>query len=159
MTKQGIIYIGLVVLLVAVSSTISCLLGFRSGLRAGGMVSSLAETMLVEQHMKDQMSNANCEGVKQALNDYLKILEKYKNRDGSFLSGTTYYGDKMLIHTRLARIAKKEKNLVEAQKHMAIATEACRERGWKDCSEENLVRFSKRLERQNPIACLSDSQD
>jgi len=143
---------------VAIACFISWSYGFRDGIRAGGLTSSMAELMLANQHISDQMANANCEGVKQALNDFLKLLEKYKDVKGSFISNTVYYGDKMLTHVRLARIEEYMGNSAEAQKHMAIAKEACAHRKWKDCSEEKLVSFAKRLEEKNPIVCLGNEK-
>jgi hypothetical protein len=115
----------------------------------------MAELMLINQHMTDQMANANCEGVKQSINDYLKVIEKYKDVKDGFVTETTYYGDKMLGHMRLARIEEHLGNSAEAQKHMGIAREACAQRKWKECSEEDLVSFAKRLEEKTPIGCLS----
>lgn len=142
------------IVLVAIACFISWSYGFRQGIRAGVFTSSMSELMLLNNHMEDQMANANCEGVKLAINDYMNILEKYKDVKDSFISETAYYADKMLGHVRLARIEEHMGNYAEAQKHMAIAKEACSHHGWKDCSEEKLVLFSKRLEEKHPIACL-----
>ena len=100
--KALIIISALAVLLIA--CTISYFVGFRYGIRSGGLMSGMAEMMLADQHMSDQMANANCEGVKQAINEHLKLLEKYRNVKGSFISETIYYGDKMFAHVRLSRI-------------------------------------------------------
>jgi hypothetical protein len=108
--------------------------------------------------MTDQLANANCEGAKQALNDYLKHLDKYRDVKGSFISDTVYYGDKMLTHVRLAWIEEHMENHAEAQRHMAIAKEACTQRKWEDCSEEKVVSFAKRWEEKNPIGCLSSKK-
>jgi len=58
----------------------------------------------------------------------------------------------------LARIEEYLGNSTEAQKHMAIAREACAHRKWKECSEDKLVSFAKRLEEKNPIGCLSSKK-
>ena len=144
--------------LFAIACFISWSYGFRQGIRAGGLTSSVAEIMLANQHMADQMAHADCEGVKQAINDYLRLLEKYKEVKGSLISDTVYYGDKMLGHVRLARIEAHMGNDAEAQKHMAMAKEACAQRKWKDCSEEKVLLFGKRLEEKNPIACLGNEK-
>jgi hypothetical protein len=143
---------------VAIACFISWSYGFRDGMRAGGLTSIMAEFTLLNQHMSDQLANANCEGVKQALNDYLKHLDKYKGIKDSFISDTVYYGDKMLTHMRLARIEEHMGNHAEAQKHMTIAKEACAQRKWEDCSEEKIVSFGKRWEEKNPIGCLSSKK-
>ena len=143
---------------VAIACFISWSYGFRDGMRAGGLTSSMAEFMLANQHMADQLANANCEGVKQALIDHLKHLDKYKDVKGSFISGTVYFGDKMLTHVRLARIEEHMGHHAEAQKHLVIAKEACAQRNWTDCSEERLVSFAKRLEEKYPIACLANEK-
>ena len=143
---------------VAIACFMSWSYGFREGIRAGGLTSSMAEFTLLNQHMTDQLANANCEGVKQALTDHLKHLDKYKDVKGSFISGTVYFGDKMLTHVRLARIEEHMGLHAEAQKHMDIAKEACAQRNWTDCSEERLVSFAKRLEEKYPIACLANEK-
>jgi hypothetical protein len=144
--------------LAATGCFISWSFGFRQGIRAGGLTSSIAEFTLLNQHMSDQLANAKCDGVKQALNDYLKHLDKYRDVKGSFISDTVYYGDKMLTHVRLARIEAHVGNHAQAQKHMAIAKEACAQRKWEDCSEEKMVSFAKRWEEKNPIGCLSSKK-
>lgn len=101
------------------------------------------------------MANADCEGAKKALLEHLALLEKYKGVKDSLISGTVYCVDKMLDHTRLSRIEKQLGNEAAAKHHMKIAIEACTQCGWKGCSEEKLISFSKRLEEKNPIACLS----
>jgi hypothetical protein len=146
------------ILLVAIACIISWSYGFRQGIRAGGVTSSMAELMLGNQHMADQMANANCESVKQAINDYLKLIEKYKNIKDGLITETTYYGDLMLGHIRLARIDGQLGNSAEKTKHMALAKEACAHRKWPDCSEEKLIWFAKRMEEKNPIACLSNKK-
>ena len=144
---------------VAIACFMSWSYGFREGIRAGGLTSNMAEFALLDQHMTDQLANANCEGAKQALNDYLKHLEKYRDVKGSLISDpTVYYGGKMLTHVRLARVEEHMGNHVEAQKHMAVAKEVCAQRNWEDCSEEKMVSFAKRLEEKNPIGCLSSKK-
>ena len=146
------------IVLVAIACFISWSYGFRDGIRAGGLTSNMAEFTLLNQHMHDQLANANCEGAKQALNDYLKHLDKFKDVKGSVISDTVYYADKMLTHVRLARIEEHMGNHTQAQKHMAIAKEACGQRKWEDCSEEKMVSFAKRWEEKNPIGCLSSKK-
>jgi len=152
----------LIVLCVIAVMAIACFFswsyGFRACIHAGGLTSNMAEFTLLNQHMTDQLANANCEGVKQALNDYLNHLDKYKGVEGSFISDTVYYADKMLTHVRLARIEKHMGHHAEAQKHMTIAKEACAQRKWEDCSEEKMVSFAKRWEEKNPIGCLSSEK-
>lgn len=156
-SKKVLIIISSIVVL-GITCAISYMFGFRDGMRSGGLMSSMAEVMLIEQHMSDQMANANCEGVKQAINDHLELLEKHRDVKGSVISETIYYGDKMLAHTRLARIANHMGANEEAQKQMAIAKEACDQRKWEDCSEKMLIEFSKRLEKKQPIACLANEK-
>ena len=118
----------------------------------------MAELMLLNNHIEDQMTNADCEGAKQAINDYLKVIEKYKNVKDSLISGTSYYSDQMLYHVRLARIEKHMGNHAEGQKHMDIAKEACVQLKRQDCSEEKIIWFAKRLEGKHPIACLANEK-
>jgi hypothetical protein len=141
--------------LVAAACFLSWAYGFRQGLKAGGLTSSIAELSLANQHMADQFTNASCEGVKQAINDYLKVLEKHRGKDDILLTETIYYGDEMLGHMRLARIEEHQGNREAAKRDLAIAQDACAHRKLSDCSEKKLRSFSERLERNNPIACLS----
>ena len=159
MSKRKKILIGLaLVTLVAGLCVLSFFYAFRKGIQAGGMSSSMGEFFVFQQHMDAQMANANCEGVKQAINDYLDIVAKYKDKDGSFINSTTYYGDKVLGHTRLARIERHLKNDAAADDQMKMAIEACRLHGWQDCSDAKLIFYSKKLEEKNPIACLSNME-
>ncbi|MEA3438334.1 MAG: hypothetical protein U9R43_17855 [Thermodesulfobacteriota bacterium] len=153
-SKKALIIISALAVL-GIACVISYFFGFRYGIRSGGLISSMAEMMLADQHMSDQMANANCEGVRQAINDHLILLKKYRNVKGSFISETIYYGDKMLAHVRLSRIEKHMGNNEEALKHMERAREACANRKWEDCSEKKLIWFAKRLDEKNPIACLA----
>jgi hypothetical protein len=155
MRKRKIILLALsAVILIAISLTIGFLYGFRQGIRAGGLTRSGLEFMKAEEYMLAQFSNADCEGVKVALKDYLALLEKYKNAEGFLISGKGYYIDVMLVHTRLARIAKGLHNEPEAQNHFKLALEACAQTNWKECSEDKLIQFTRRSEEKNPIACL-----
>ncbi|MBI5639853.1 MAG: hypothetical protein HZA17_05445 [Nitrospirae bacterium] len=149
----------LIILASATLVTIACVIswsyGFRQGIQAGGLTSSIAELMLANNHMADQMTNANCQGVKQGINDYLKTIEKYKDNKDALITETTYHGDIMLGHIRLALIEDYQGNKEGYARHLAIAKEACSHRKWTDCSEQKLIWFSKRLEERNPMTCLS----
>lgn len=142
--------------LVTIACFISWSYGFKQGLSTGGLTSSTAEYMLSDKHIADQVNNASCEGVKQAINDHLQLLERYKDVKGSFISGTTYFGDKMMTHVRLAQIEKHMGNSIEAQKHLDMARQVCTQRQWKDCSEEKLAWFGRKLDEKSPIACLGN---
>jgi len=103
------------------------------------------------------MANADCVALKQTLNEYLTLLEKYKDFElGLILSRTAYYGDKMLTHARLARIERKLGNEGESGNQMKLAVEACGQLGWQDCSEDKIVSLSRMTEETNPIGCLSN---
>ena len=131
-------------------------IGFRNGMKAGGMTSSMAEMMLIQNHLTDQLANADCYGLKAAINDYMMIIEKHKDGNSPFITETTYWGDVMITHTRLSRIEKKIGNEASSQQHLQTALKACIKRGWKECSEDKLIEFTTRLEEKNPIACLSN---
>jgi hypothetical protein len=145
--------------LLIITCAVGYFLGFRQGIRAGHLTAELAEFTLMHQHIDDQMANANCLALKETLNEYLALLEKYKDFErGLILSRTAYYGDKMLTHARLARIERKLGNEREAENQMKLAVEACKQRGWQDCSEEKIVSFTRKIEEKNPIGCLSSSK-
>ncbi len=157
--SKKVIIVASALAILIVACVIGYLLGFKSGIRAGGFASSMAEMMLSQQHMRDQMVNADCEGVRQAIDDLLVILEKYRNVEGSLISDTVYYGDNMLAHVRLARIEKYMGNHEEALEHMERAKEACLHRAWKDCSEKKLIWFAKQVEERYPIGCLANENN
>ena len=148
-----------VILVVAIACFLSWSYGFRSGMHAGGITREMAEMGVFVGHMDDQMASADCEGAKQAISDFLKLLEKYRDvPDGLITTETSYYGDKMLGHIRLARIESQLGNQDESARHMALAKEACAHRKWKDCSEEKMLSFAKRREEKQPIACLANEK-
>ena len=155
MTKWKIIVLLLVVSIISAAAGLT--IGFREGLKAGGISANLYEMVTSSEHMKAQFANADCEGLKNSLEDFLLMVERYRTVDNPLFTETTYYGDLMITHLRLSRIEKKLGNSNEAQSHMLKAQNACLKRGFKDCSETKLIDFSKRLEEKNPIACLADN--
>jgi len=156
MTTGKKILFGIIAFLVVATPCITgYLYGFRQGLRAGGVTTSMAEVWLTSEHYGEQLQNANCEGAKDAILKHLSMIEKYRNTEGSIISGAAYYGDKMLDHTRLSLIEARMGNEQAAKKHMTVALEACKGRKWKVCSEERLLYFERKIEEKNPIACLS----
>ncbi len=133
--------------------------GFKDGIlasRLGAMVPDMAQFSLTYQHMVAEMANADCEGVKKALNEYLDLLEKFKDVKDSFIvSPKSYLADKAFTHARLARVERHLGDNKEAENHMKLAIELCTQLKWKDCSEQNLISITKKTEQQNPISCLS----
>jgi hypothetical protein len=160
--KKLLIIISVVVMfgiVFAVGYFVGWFFAFQRGLRAGHLTAELAEFTLFHEHMGDQMANADCLALKETLNEYLALMEKYKGFErGLILSRTTYYADKMFTHARLARIERKLGNKTEARNQMKLAVEACKQRGWRDCSEERIISFTKKIEAKNPIGCLSNSE-
>jgi hypothetical protein len=144
---------------VVVACFLSWSYGFRKGMIAGGITREMAEVGYFLGHMEDQVTNADCEGAKQAISDFLKLLEKYKDIPyGLITTETSYYGDKMLGHIRLARIERQLGNQTEATKQMELAKEACVHRKWKDCSEEHMISVTKHRDQKQPIACLANEK-
>jgi hypothetical protein len=125
---------------------------------AGGLTGSVAEIMLSQENVTRQMAGAGCDGVRDALNAYLNVLDKYKDVEGSIVSGKTYFGDKMFTHARLAMIEWHEGNTEAAKNHMEIAMSACNNFGWDRCSEENILMVIERLDDNNPMACLKSER-
>lgn len=160
MTKTRKYILIALVLIVFIGSCFFCwIYGFKQGLQAGGLSSSMAEFTLKEMEYKGQVANANCEGVKVVLNDRLDLLEKYKHVENGFITETGYHMDRMLIHVRIARVEERLGNTREKKKHMAIAEKECNQIHWDDCSVEKMVWFSKETEKSNPINCLSPSNN
>jgi hypothetical protein len=141
----------------AIACLISASYAYREGMRASGFSMSSAELWLAGQHMSNQMTAANCEGVKKSINDHLTVMEKYKNSNNILFDEKTYYSDKMLDHLRLSLIENKQGNEKEKLKQLAIAKDACAHNGhFKSCSEESLILIANRFQEKNPIACLND---
>jgi hypothetical protein len=155
-TKISIIL--LIILILAIACAVCWYIGFKQGVRSGGLLIHVAEIMSAEQHISDQFENANCEGVKQAIQDYLYIIEKYKDVDDSILSDTVYYADKMISHLRLFKIEEYMGNKEESVEQMKLACDACMNRNWKDCSEDNLISYINRLDEKRSIACLENNE-
>lgn len=152
--KQILVMIFLIIGILAATGT-GYYFGFSRGLMAGGLTRSMTDIYLFHEHMTDQMENADCEDLKQALNDYLMLLEKHKNDKEGLVSDTVYYGDNMLTHMRLALISQALNNLSETDLHIRFAIAACKQRGWKDCSDAKLFQYVKKRDEKIPIQCLS----
>jgi hypothetical protein len=131
-------------------------IGFKEGMQAGDMTRSYVDLTLFNDRFTEQLQNATCEGLKKSLNDYLMVLDKYRDGTSPLITETTYWGDVMITHTRLSRIDKKMGNESSSRQHLQTALNACAQRGWKECSEDKLIEFTKRLEKKFPMACLSD---
>lgn len=155
MTKRKKIYGIVVFLLVSAACILSCYYGFRQGLKAGSLTASLAEVMHYSDFYAEQLRNADCEGVQKAIIDHLAVIEKYKDIDGSLISGEAYFMDKMLDHVRLSMIENHLGNKQSSEEHMDIALKACKELKWKECTKEKLLYFAQRIHKKNPIVCLS----
>jgi hypothetical protein len=153
--KIGLYITLTIILLIAVFFT-GWYVGFRKGLMAGGLSSSMSEFMLFNIHIKDQMENATCEDLKKSLHEYLTMLDKHKNTEYSVLTNTSYYGDLMLSHVRLAQIENKMGNDAEMKNHINFALEACKKRGWKECNEDKLREFISGFDEKISIKCLNE---
>ena len=62
----------LVILLLAIACVSAYFYGFREGIRVGGMTGSMAAFMSSDLAMTGQLSNADCDGLKQAIVDLQK---------------------------------------------------------------------------------------
>ena len=159
MTKKEKYFLIISILALSIGSgALGYYYGSVEGMREGHTASTAAEYWVVNAYVRDQMMHADCEGAKKALLDYLAFLEKCRESEDTFFSGITYHADRMVVFTRLARIERHLKNKAAAADCMRMAMEACYQRNWKDCSEENLIRFSKQLEQKNPIMCLDSGE-
>lgn len=154
-TRKKILLSLVVFIIVAAVCFLSWYLGFKSCLQACGMTKSMAEFILLNNKMEEQFSNASCDGVKLSINEYLEMLERNKNIQGSLVTNTSYYSDNMLSHLRLALIEHKSGNIEQEKKHMQLAQEACSNRKWKDCSAKHITNFVMRIDEKRPIACLA----
>jgi len=156
--KHNIIGILIVTGLFIAGCAASFFVGYRNGERAGGQAGGAAEAQRLERHLNDQFGNAGCEGVKTALLDGLQYLERYRNVGDGGISETVYYGDKMLLNIRLARVEAFLGNEPGMRERLDSARAACMKRNQKDCSDKNLLIISDRLQASMPIACLENMQ-
>lgn len=156
MTKGKKILFVVTTAVFVIAVIISFFIGLKQGIRVGGLSSSLSELIRLQQQITEQMANASCDGVKQAVNDYLNLIERYKGVEEVFI--TSYYSDKMIAHLTLARIDNYLGNHKEATKHMELAQEACVHRYWEDCSTERLIEYSKQHGNNHPLACLENNK-
>jgi len=149
---------GLTAALLVIGGSIGFAVGIRMGFKAGGFTASTMEYVLSHQQLQVAFSEADCQGLRDALKAYLAVVEKHKDNRQSAFSGTVAYADMTLTHARLARVARKLGEHDIALQHLQAAAEACRKAGWKDCSEANILSVSERLEQNLPIRCLSPTQ-
>jgi len=147
--------LGQILALLIIGGAIGFAVGSRFGFKAGGFTTSTMEYSLSHHQLEVAFSEADCQGVRDALTSYLAIVEKHKDNPNSAFSGTVAYADITLAQARLARIARKLGDKDLAQKHLQAATKSCGRARWKDCSEMHILAVSKRLEQEKPIKCLA----
>lgn len=104
MTKPKTILLALSVIgLLVIACIVSYFCGFRDGVSAGRIATigmDAAQFTIASQCVSAQMANGDCEGVKYALNEYLALLEKYKDvKDSLIISPKSYLVDKAFAHT------------------------------------------------------------
>ena len=128
--------------------------GLKQGFRDGRLSSSMGELVRIEQHITDQMENSTCAGLKSALNDYLVLIENYKDDEDITIRKVLYHQHKMIAHLILAKIDGSAGDRQEALKHIEYAKEACVDRNWEDCTVEKLDQYTKDYLKEHPIACL-----
>ncbi len=144
-----------IVALLIIGGIIGFAVGNRIGFKAGGFTTSTMEYSLSHHQLEVAFSEADCQGVRDALMMYLAIVEKHKNNPNSAFSGRVAYADTTLTHARLARVARKLGDNDLTRQHLQAATESCERARWEDCSEVHILAVSKRLEQGKPIACLA----
>jgi hypothetical protein len=81
-----------------------------------------------------------------ALLDYIAIVEERSQSGQAVFSETTYQTDSMLVYTRLARLETQAGNAEAAADFKDRATDACESLNWPDCSWEALRTFSEGVE-------------
>jgi hypothetical protein len=147
--------LGQILALLIIGGAIGFAAGSRFGFKAGGFTTSSMEYSLSHHQLEVAFSEADCQGVRDALTTYLAIVEKHKDNPNSAFSGTVAYADITLAQNRLARIARKLGDNDLSQKHLQAAIESCGRARWENCSELHILAVSKRLEQENPIKCLA----
>ena len=156
--KKILIVSGLIVALLIIGGSIGFAIGIHMGFKTGDFTSSTMEYALSHHQLQVAFSEADCQGVRNALKAYLAVVEKHKGNTQSAFSGTVAYADITLAHARLARVARKLGEHDIAQQHIQAAAETCRKSRWKDCSENHILSVSRRFEQELPIRCLSPAQ-
>ena len=175
------IYGILAVLIVIAACIFSYFFGVRQGIKNGGLMMSLNDMMYYSEFYEEQYSNADCEGVKEALTDNILMREKYKDIEESFFGRDIYLTEKMFSYTRLSIIENLSGNKKTSREHMDVAIEVCNARNSaiknrpgneqasdknisnspesiNECTAEKLLYLQRKVDEKNPIACLSDKK-
>lgn len=155
--KMLIAILGVVTLVGA--SIAGYMFGLQAGMEAGGHLSQVIEFEALHDRMNAEMAQGDCRATRSALHDYLALLDRYRDRPGSTVSGAAYHVDAMLTHARLARVDRVLGNQADAARHMQAALAACRQRRGATCDEASLIDFTDRLRKKAPIPCLDGSPD
>ncbi len=131
-------------------------IGVKQGFYSAGVTRSLVEFGEFSAHLNAQMANADCENLKNTLNEYISLLEKYKDIENPIMPKRVYESDMLFAYARLSLIEEKLGNETAAEECINIALELCKKQGWEDYSKENLFSWIGKLSEKNPIACLEN---
>ncbi len=142
--------------IILISGTLGGYIGFRQGVQISGITKDMVFFLESHVHMQNQFKEGTCQAVKLSLLEFDERADLYRNTNDYLYSSTKYYGDKVLTNGRLYLIDKKLDNLSSADEHMQSAIEACQKLGWSVCSEEKVLKFIERTDKNTPIVCLEE---
>ena len=131
-------------------------IGVKQGIQYGRTSSSIGGLIRLEQQITEQMENANCDGLKKALINYLVLIENYKEDEDLTIRKYLYHQHKMIANLVIAKIEEREGEGQKALRHLELAKEACVDRNWDDCTTERLDQYAKDYIKEHQIACLKN---
>ncbi len=104
-------------------------------------------------HVDLQEAYGSQEEYQEALFAFLKALDQAKKLEPAdpMLSPTIFFTDETLAFTRLAKLAKEQRDKEQFIKFKELAISACKNIPWSDCSYEQLVKVSIRYDKQKTI--------
>ncbi len=135
----GILFLGLVV---------GIIVGMRLGTRAALFARDLTAISSYSFYAEIQLKYAEYPEAKETLLNFIKLLEDSRDSNDPMVSESSLTFDKMLTYGRLARLAQKNGDELDAKKFMALAVEECSLTSWKDCSDEKVEHVLTEVERR-----------
>ena len=84
-------------------------------------------------------TNGTKEEYREALLNFLTGTDEAVKQPSSFYDEKIHARDKTLTYERLSRLEKEAGNIKKSDEYIKLATESCRNSGWKDCSADHIT--------------------
>lgn len=141
--SKPLIYIGILLGGIILGLTV----GTKYGTKAALIAQDLTAIANYSFYTDIQFKNAEYPEAKEALLNFIKLLEDSKDSKDPMISESILTFDKMLAYGRLAQLTRKNGHEAEAKKFMDLAVEECNRTSWKDCSDEKVEHVLSTMER------------